>query len=105
MSTRITVGVSRKIGQTDFGSSGNASAKATHRNETALSTNGKGQSRTREATDAQVRAIHAIASKANVSLASHLDSEFGVASPKQLTLRQASDLIEALKGRLDQTPA
>ena len=57
-------------------------------------------SRARPATDAQIRAIHAIASKANVRLASELDAEFGVASPQSLTLRQASDLIEKLKGQL-----
>jgi hypothetical protein len=55
---------------------------------------------TRSATDAQVRAIHAIASKANVRLASALNDEFGVSSPSQLTIRQASDLIESLKSRL-----
>ncbi|WP_404308173.1 hypothetical protein [Neorhodopirellula lusitana] len=57
-------------------------------------------SRVRPATDAQIRAIHAIASKANVRLASELDAEFGVASPQSLTLRQASDLIEMLKAQL-----
>ncbi|WP_404308201.1 hypothetical protein [Neorhodopirellula lusitana] len=57
-------------------------------------------SRVRPATDAQIRAIHAIASKANVRLASELDAEFGVASPQNLTLRQASDLIEKLKGQI-----
>jgi hypothetical protein len=56
--------------------------------------------RVRPATDAQVRAIHAIASKAKVQLASQLHDEFGVASPSQLTIRQASDLIESLKSRL-----
>lgn len=57
-------------------------------------------SRSRPATDAQIRAIHAIASKANVRLASELDAEFGVASPQSLTLQQASKLIEQLKSQL-----
>ncbi len=57
-------------------------------------------SRARPATDAQIRAIHAIASKANVVLASELDTEFGVASPQSLTLQQASEMIEKLKGQL-----
>ncbi|TWU31113.1 hypothetical protein [Novipirellula artificiosorum] len=65
------------------------------------SAKGNGQSRIREATDAQIRAIHAIASKANVHLASQLQQEFAVSSPKQLTIRQASELIESLKGRLE----
>ncbi|MCM2371883.1 regulatory protein GemA [Aporhodopirellula aestuarii] len=56
--------------------------------------------RARPATDAQIRAIHAIASKANVRLASELDAEFGVASPQSLTLQQASELIEKLKSQL-----
>ncbi|TWU37946.1 hypothetical protein Q31b_47350 [Novipirellula aureliae] len=64
---------------------------------------GNGQSRIREATEAQIRAIHAIASKANVHLASQLETDFDVSTPKQLTLRQASDLIEKLKSRLNQT--
>ncbi|WP_231617909.1 hypothetical protein [Novipirellula aureliae] len=64
---------------------------------------GNGQSRIREATEAQIRAIHAIASKANVHLASQLETDFAVSTPKQLTLRQASDLIEKLKSRLNQT--
>jgi len=54
----------------------------------------------RPATDAQVRAIHAIASKANVRLASQLSDSFGVGSPQQLSIRQASDLIEKLKAQL-----
>ncbi len=57
-------------------------------------------SRVRPATDAQIRAIHAIASKANVRLASELDSAFGVASPQSLTLQQASSLIEKLKSQI-----
>lgn len=53
--------------------------------------------RARPATDAQIRAIHAIASKANVRLASEIAEQFGVDSPRSLTLRQASDFIEKLK--------
>jgi len=51
----------------------------------------------RTATEAQVRAIRAIASKAGVSLASELEQEFGVHSPNQLTIAQASQLIDSLK--------
>ncbi|TWU51148.1 hypothetical protein [Rubripirellula reticaptiva] len=54
----------------------------------------------RPATDAQIRAIHTIASKAHVRLASELDAEFGVASPQSLTLQQASELIEKLKSQM-----
>lgn len=150
MSSRLTVGVSQKVGQPNFGSRGatcqiefemdtemasdlrsqlvaqiqdafqlchdevhrelqcECSAPASSTPEQMPSsqpirtqpTNGNGQRRTREATEAQIRAIHAIAAKANVQLASQLDTDFGVASPKQLTIRQASELIETLKSRL-----
>ncbi len=56
--------------------------------------------RARPATEAQIRAIHAIASKAKVQLASQLDENFGVGTPNKLTLRQASELIEKLKAQL-----
>lgn len=59
-----------------------------------------GHSRPRPATEAQIRAIHAIASKANVKLASELDTHFGVDTPQSLTIRQASELIEKLKRQL-----
>ncbi|ELP35902.1 hypothetical protein [Rhodopirellula baltica] len=54
----------------------------------------------RPATEAQVRAIHAIASKTNTRLASHLDEVYGVSSPQRLTLKQASELIGKLKEQL-----
>lgn len=54
----------------------------------------------RGVTDAQLRAIHAIAKKANVRLASQLEDDFGVKTPARLTIRQASELIETLKQRL-----
>jgi hypothetical protein len=54
----------------------------------------------RPATEAQVRAIHAIASKTNTRLASHLDEVYGVSSPQHLTLKQASELIGKFKDQL-----
>ncbi|MCR9207640.1 MAG: hypothetical protein NXI28_05380 [bacterium] len=62
-------------------------------------TNGRTGSDPRPATEAQVRAIHAIASKTNTRLASHLEN-YGVPSPQRLTLRQASELIGKLKEQL-----
>jgi hypothetical protein len=59
----------------------------------------------RSATEAQVRAIRAIASKAGVQLASELTRRFGVRSPVQLSIRQASQLIDELKSQLEGTPA
>ncbi len=51
----------------------------------------------KRATEAQVRAICGIASKHKVSLASELNQRFGVRSPDDLTLRQASQMIDQLK--------
>lgn len=59
----------------------------------------------RTATEAQVRAIRAIASKAGVSLASELEQGFGVRNPNQLTIAQASQLIDSLKQGLTPSPA
>jgi hypothetical protein len=147
MTTKLTVGITRKHGQPNFGSMGaecrleieidsrhvdddqsvltdhirQAFAVCRHEVEHELHNrmpidaavwqstpnriNGNGASKingrpSRPATDAQVRAIHAIASKANVQLASQLIDEFGVKSPTQLTIRQASDLIESLKSQM-----
>ncbi len=150
MTTRLSVGISRKIGQPNFGSAcatcqleieidntlmndhsdtlterirrtfelcrrevehelslttsngadtGNTIRAHVH-GRVATSHPAAGHSRARPATDAQIRAIHAIASKANISLASELDVEFGVSSPQSLTIAQASELIEKLKGQL-----
>jgi hypothetical protein len=60
-------------------------------------------SRPRQATEAQIRAVRAIASKAGVQLASELEARFGVGTPSQLSLSQASQLIDDLKSQL--TPA
>lgn len=52
----------------------------------------------RPATKAQVRAIQAIAAKCDVQLTSEL-AQFGTRSLRQLSLRQASELIDQLKQR------
>jgi hypothetical protein len=59
----------------------------------------------RTATEAQVRAIRAIASKAGISLASELEQGFGIRDPNQLTIAQASQLIDSLKQGLTPSPA
>ena len=65
----------------------------------------RAQSPVRVATPAQVKAIHAIAGRMGVALASELQSQFGVSSPSQLTIRQASQLIDQLKQSLTPTSA
>ena len=74
-----------------------SSSEAAEKGEPASAT------RSRPATDAQVRAIRAIASKAGVQLASELNSRFGVRSPNQLSLGQASQMIDELKSQLQPT--
>ncbi len=59
----------------------------------------------RFATQSQIRAIHAIAGKAGIVLATELERHFGVAHPYQLTLRQASQLIDSRKQDLTPAPA
>ena len=56
-----------------------------------------GNGRLRPASEAQIRALHAIAAKHGVVLASELEAQFGVRTPSELTIRQASELIDALK--------
>ena len=58
----------------------------------------------RPATRSQLRAIHAIAGKSGILLASELERQFGVTNPNQLTLRQASQLIDSMKQNLAPSP-
>ncbi len=59
----------------------------------------------RPATPAQVKAIHAIAGKAGIIVASELQHRFGVAHPQQLSISQASQMIDHLKASLTPVPA
>jgi hypothetical protein len=71
------------------------------RNGNGHASNGHGSSRrsTRSATASQVRALQAIAHKQDFDLADLLHDRFNVASPEQLTLSQASDLIDELNSQ------
>lgn len=51
----------------------------------------------RPATDKQIRAIQTIASKQGIMLASELEARFQVSTPDQLSIGQASTMIDALK--------
>ena len=53
---------------------------------------------TRSATSSQVRAIFAIANRNGVDLPALLTSQFSVARPDDLSIRDASALIDQLKG-------
>jgi hypothetical protein len=58
---------------------------------------GSSESRIKLATANQIRAIHAIANRQNVDLIEELRSRFGVYRVEELTLHQASRLIDAIK--------
>jgi hypothetical protein len=51
----------------------------------------------RLATPAQVRALHAIANRQQLDLTAVIQTRFGVMRPDQLSLQQASQLIDAIK--------
>src|SRR6056297_46695 len=53
--------------------------------------------RVHAASEAQIRALHAIAAKHGVVLACELEAQFGVTTPAELTIRQASQMIDTLK--------
>ena len=57
------------------------------------------QSNGRPATTSQVRAIHAIANRNRVDLDGRLRDEFGVSKPDDLSIGQASELIDDLKSQ------
>ena len=63
------------------------------------------QKPSRPATPAQIKAIHAIAGKAGIEVASELGRRFGIRSPQQLSIGQASEMIDHLKQSLTPTPA
>ena len=59
----------------------------------------------RPATAAQIKALHTIANRAGLTLASELQQHCGVNNPQQLTIQQASQMIDHLKQSLTPTPA
>jgi hypothetical protein len=63
----------------------------------------------RPATDRQIRAIQAIAGRRNLDLTDELRGRFGIERPEDLSLNEASQLIDAIKpstnGAADQTSA
>ena len=51
----------------------------------------------RGATQSQVRAIHAIANRLQLDLAGELHGRFGVERPEDLSINEASELIDSIK--------
>jgi hypothetical protein len=64
--------------------------------------NGEQRSVTRPASPAQIKAIYAMARRVGVDLGALLLTRFQVRRPDDLTLRQASSVIDELKGTSDQ---
>jgi len=60
-------------------------------------TNGSSPAAPRPATQSQVRAIHTIARRHGVDLAGELQTRFGIYRVEDLDIRQASELIDAIK--------
>lgn len=59
--------------------------------------NGSRRSNGRSATASQVRAIHAIASRQRIDLAGELRQRYDVDRPDDLSISEASELIDAIK--------
>ena len=80
------------------GSVPTATAGATsQRTHERTSREGERPTSRRVATASQVRAIHAIANRHHVDLASELRDRFGVERPEELSLGDASELIDSLE--------
>jgi len=143
MPLKLNVGLSRKVGQPDYGSRGASVNLELELDSSLVSDNSRLQERIRElfqlarqsvddeldhphqtssnsarqdqspngnshrqeapraATQSQVRAIHAIAGRRRIDLVAELRGRFSVDRPEDLSIMQASELIDALKGTPD----
>jgi hypothetical protein len=59
--------------------------------------NGRQRDSTRRATASQVRALHAIAKRQNLDATNLVQSRYGVDRPEDLSITEASELIDSLK--------
>jgi hypothetical protein len=78
---------------------GQASPASNGSNGSQADTNGNGHRRNggRRATASQIRALHAIADRQQLDLATMLQSRFGANKPEDLSITEASELIDSLK--------
>lgn len=72
-----------------------ANGHATNGNSHA---NGRQRDATRKATASQVRALHAIAQRNHLDVTNIIQSRYGIDTPEDLTITEASALIDDLKG-------
>ncbi len=63
--------------------------------------NGRRRDNTRRATASQVRALNAIADRQQLDLADLLADRFNIRDPAELTITEASHLIDELKGAVN----
>ena len=68
-------------------------------NGQAANGNGRQRSQARRATASQVRALHAIADRNGIELADKLRASYGIDQAEQLSITEASALIDELKGQ------
>jgi hypothetical protein len=120
MPLKLNVGISRKIGEPNFGSRGATVgleleidsglidqprqlqqqvarlfrlARASVDRELDIGESARIQTMRRIATPAQIRAVYAIARDRQIDLAEELNKRFGVGRPQDLTVEQSSQLI------------
>lgn len=124
MPLKLNIALSRKIGEPNFGSRGATVglemevdsslldqprqlhervarlfrlAKQSVDRELGTSDRADVEPTVRPATMAQIRALHAIANRQQLDLTAEIQSRFGVGRPDDLSLEQASQLIDAIK--------
>jgi hypothetical protein len=88
----VPVAASQPLGYASGASNGNGQAKPSH-------------SRGRPATESQLRALRSIARRLGIDLQQEVYHEFAVASPEDLSITAASQLIDALKERAEAAAA
>ena len=82
------------------GANGNGHAPTSANGNGQPSTNGNGTQRNggqRQATQSQIKAIHSIARNRRIDIAQFLNDRFKVSRPDDLTLKDASKVIDELK--------
>ena len=77
---------------------GHSSAASSGSGRAAGQTNGRRRDGTRAATASQVRALNAIADRRKLDLSALLSERFQIDDPAGLTITEASNLIDELKG-------
>ena len=97
-------GPSAGNGHLDGASPGNGGSPANGNGHGRSNGHGRPRDTGRSATASQARAIYAIAGRQGIELADKLRADFGVATPEELTIREASRLIDELNGKDSREP-